>query len=337
MATRYQSQIQVATGYALDGVLIYVCNQPAVTNVIPPLPLATLFTDASGSVQASNPAISDGNGNFYFYVDPGIYTLVIYDTLQRIPTLIIPDVLITAAGAGSGTVTSVAMTVPAELTIAGSPITSSGTLAVDKANQSALTVWAGPLTGPAAKPTFKLLTDLLTQAGIGDGTVTSVDIALSLSALLSGIVSGSPITTSGTITLTINFANQSANTFLAGPASGSTGPVTARRIVPADFPLDVSVAFAGGSPVFDASLSNSFSLTLTGDANFGTIVNGTAGQVIWIAITQDGTGGHAFVWPANTRGGSPPDTGANNVTIQGFRFSAGSIWRAVGPGNTTFA
>lgn len=46
------------------------------------------------------------------------------------------------SGAGSGTVTSVAMTVPSFLSVSGSPITSSGTLAVSLASQSAFTVLA---------------------------------------------------------------------------------------------------------------------------------------------------------------------------------------------------
>lgn len=60
-------------------------------------------------------------------------------------------------GSGSGTVTSVAMTVPAEFSIAGSPITTSGTLAVSKANQNANLVWAGPTSGAAAAPSFRAL------------------------------------------------------------------------------------------------------------------------------------------------------------------------------------
>lgn len=59
------------------------------------------------------------------------------------------------AGGGSGTVTSVAMTVPAEFSLAGSPITASGTFAVTKANQSANLIYAGPASGSAAAPTFR--------------------------------------------------------------------------------------------------------------------------------------------------------------------------------------
>lgn len=57
-----------------------------------------------------------------------------------------------------GAVSSVAMTVPTDiLAVAGSPITSSGTLAVTKANQSANVVFAGPTSGGAAAPTMRAL------------------------------------------------------------------------------------------------------------------------------------------------------------------------------------
>ena len=56
-----------------------------------------------------------------------------------------------------GTVTSVAVTVPGEFTVAGSPITSQGTISITKAPEAANTVWAGPTTGAAAQPTFRAL------------------------------------------------------------------------------------------------------------------------------------------------------------------------------------
>jgi uncharacterized protein DUF2793 len=69
------------------------------------------------------------------------------------------------SGAAGGTVTSVALTVPAELSVSGSPITASGTLAVTKANQSANQVFAGPTSGGAAAPAFRALVaaDIPTQ------------------------------------------------------------------------------------------------------------------------------------------------------------------------------
>ncbi len=70
-----------------------------------------------------------------------------------------------SGGAGDGTVTSVALTAPAEFAVAGSPITSSGTLAVTKATQTANTLWAGPTTGSAAQPAFRALVSADLPAG----------------------------------------------------------------------------------------------------------------------------------------------------------------------------
>lgn len=58
--------------------------------------------------------------------------------------------------AGSGTVTSVALTAPAELSVGGSPITGAGTLALSWANATAHTVFAGPASGSPATPTFRV-------------------------------------------------------------------------------------------------------------------------------------------------------------------------------------
>jgi hypothetical protein len=60
-------------------------------------------------------------------------------------------------GGGDGTVTSVGLSLPALFTVAGSPITTSGTLTATLAAQSANLVWAGPATGAAAAPAFRSL------------------------------------------------------------------------------------------------------------------------------------------------------------------------------------
>lgn len=67
-----------------------------------------------------------------------------------------------AAAASGGTVTSVAVTVPAELSVAGSPITSTGTFAITWATETANKIFAGPVSGGAAVPTFRdsVLNDL---------------------------------------------------------------------------------------------------------------------------------------------------------------------------------
>jgi hypothetical protein len=62
-----------------------------------------------------------------------------------------------SGGGGSGTVTSVGLSAPPIFVVSGSPVTTSGTLAITLATESANTIWAGPVSGSAATPTFRAL------------------------------------------------------------------------------------------------------------------------------------------------------------------------------------
>jgi hypothetical protein len=106
--------------------------------------------------------------------------------------------LITVAPA-SGTVTSVALSLPAIFTVSGSPVTTSGTLTATLASQTANTIFAGPTTGVAAAPTFRALvaadipnldaakittgTFGVAQGGTGAATLTGVLIGNGTSAV----------------------------------------------------------------------------------------------------------------------------------------------------------
>lgn len=64
----------------------------------------------------------------------------------------------TGGGSGGGTVTSVGISVPSDLfSISGSPVTTSGMIAIDLQNQTANKVFAGPTSGADAAPTFRTL------------------------------------------------------------------------------------------------------------------------------------------------------------------------------------
>jgi hypothetical protein len=80
------------------------------------------------------------------------------------------------------------------------------------------------------------------SGGGGSGTVTSVGLSLPADFT----VSGSPVTTSGT--LTGAWANENANVVHAGPASGSAAAPTWRALVAADLPLATSSAFGAVKP-----------------------------------------------------------------------------------------
>jgi len=64
--------------------------------------------------------------------------------------------VLSATGSG-GTVTSVGLSMPSDFTVAGSPVTSSGTLTVTRNTQNANCVFAGPSSGAAAIPTYRSL------------------------------------------------------------------------------------------------------------------------------------------------------------------------------------
>ena len=102
-----------------------------------------------------------------------------------------------AACGGSGTVTSVAATVPSILSVTGSPITTSGTLALSLATQTANQVFAGPTSGGAATPTFRALAsaDIPANAANTSGnaaTATALATTYASSAILFGAASGTP-------------------------------------------------------------------------------------------------------------------------------------------------
>lgn len=327
-AYRFDGSINNAgLGQACEGVEVYVLTQPADTSAL--TPLATIYTDSTGAVQLANPVTSNGNGNFFFYAAAGTYTLVYVDPYGRIPTEIFPDQAVTTQG--GGTVTSVAQTVPVEFAIAGSPITVSGTLAITKATQNANKVWAGPSSGGDAQPTFRALVSADLPAGAG--SVSSVALTVTVPAYMSKTVTGSPITSTGTFAITLGFQNQNPNTFFAGPATGTPAAPDFRTLAAADIFGVTAVAFST-TPTFDASsfLAPTFTITLTADVVSSTFSNPTAGQRITLMITQDGTGGWAFVFPTNVLGYSDIGTGAGSVSVQDFVYD-GTNWRATSPGS----
>lgn len=218
---------------------------------------------------------------------------------------------ITIANTG---VTSVALTMPSIFSVSGSPITTTGTLAVSLANASANTVLAGPGSGVPAAPAFRslVLADLphltngqiyvgstgnavaaatltagtgvsitngagsITISSTATGTVTSVGLSLPASVFT---VSGSPVTTSGTLTASYN--TQGANTVFAGPTSGAATP-TFRKLSFADLPQLTSGQIyigATGSSVVPATITGGTNVTVTTGSGSITIAASNAPSI----------------------------------------------------------
>ena len=118
---------------------------------------------------------------------------------------------VTIAGDGTisvtsaGTVTSVAMTIPSILTVTGTPITGAGTLALGLATQAPAIVFAGPLSGANAVPTFRALatTDIpaLPYAPTASPTFTGTVGAVAITA--TGLVTAAGVTLSAATNLTM--------------------------------------------------------------------------------------------------------------------------------------
>lgn len=336
MATvfRRDGTVNTSQGVGISGANVYICTQPAVTGIIPPSPLASIFADPLGTVPLANPIPTDGLGNYFFYAAIGVYTIVVDDPFARIATEIFPDQQVVSPGGGS--VTSVGMTGDGTVlnaVVPGSPIVGSGVLAPTLKVQNAHAVLVGPASGPAAAPTFRTLGASDLPGGLG--SVTSIDVAIGGSSLLALSSSGGPITSAGVITLAINFATQPANKVLAGPSSGGLGAVTARSLAAADICGSTPVVFSA-TPAFDASTFAlpTFTITLTGNVTSSSVSNAVAGQTITFVITQDGTGGRTFAWPANFKGASIIGSAASSVTVQSFVYD-GTSWRGVSPGLVT--
>ena len=130
---------------------------------------------------------------------------------------------------GTGSVTSVGLALPSIMSVSGSPVTTTGTLTGTLTTQAANSLFAGPISGVGATPTFRALTTA-DIAGLGVGTVTSV--GMTVPSILS--VTPSTITTSGSFALSLT--TESANQIFAGPSSGAAATPTFRSLTSADIP-----------------------------------------------------------------------------------------------------
>ena len=235
--------------------------------------------------------------------------------------------------AGTGTVTSVAATVPAFLSVAGSPITTTGTLAISLSG-TALPVANGGtslttltannviLGNGASAPTFVAPStsgNVLTSNGTTwsstapatSGTVTSV--AMTVPSVLS--ISGSPITSSGTLALTYSgtaLPVANGGTGLTAGTSGGVLAYTAAGTLASSAALAASALVIGGG----AGAAPSTTTTGTGVVTALGVNTGTAGAFV-VNGGALGSPSTAGTMPAFTLGGTVSGGGnqINNVVI----------------------
>lgn len=197
------------------------------------LDLASIASDSIGTPKA-NPFTASDEGYWFFYADPGNYDIR-FSGLGIEEPFTFGDVHIGSDEVGDDFVQATYIT---------------QTPNVDLENEQALSTLAtGLMVSTTATGVVSTIEhgdegDVLTivdgepsweePTGGGSGTVTSVAVAVPENEFS---VSGSPITTSGTITITKD--NQTANTVWAGPTTGVPAQPTFRALVAADLPASI--------------------------------------------------------------------------------------------------
>jgi len=132
---------------------------------------AGAFVSLTGNQTTAASLAISGNKDFTGAVSFGANTTGVTAGSSDNSTKLATTAFVKNQGYGTGSVTSVALSVPAIFSASGSPITSSGTIAISLENQAGNTVFAAP-NGSAGSPSFRSLvsTDIpvLTASKISD-------------------------------------------------------------------------------------------------------------------------------------------------------------------------
>jgi hypothetical protein len=338
---------------SIAGFLVTVTNTNG--TLINPTPGLYVSGGTVATSALPNPFLTDNLGNFFFYATAGIYTVQLYGS--ALPSQLVLADQNVVAGGGAGSVTSVGLSMPAEFSVAGTPVSVAGTLAVTKATQTANTVYAGPTSGGAAQPTFRAL--VAADISAISGTVTSVAFtATTPTDILTAAITGSPITTAGTLALTLAKVNQPANQVFAGATGGGSSAPAFRALVAADLPgvilsttttvlssanilallgtpvtlvpapgvgfaiipINIIIKFFAGSVAYtDAGGAVSFAA--------GTASGPLLSNAIFLVTTSPNKRIQSFVWPGATdTAGNPPtdDNAALVISKATNNFAAGN-------------
>ncbi len=207
------------------------------------------------------------------------------------------------APTGSGTVTSVGLTLPSIFSVAGSPVTTTGTLAATLASQPAATVFAAP-TASAGAPTFralaatdipaldasKITTGTLPIAQGGTGATTPGAALANLGAMNNTLPAGEILVGNASniatgVAVSGDATMSSAGTLTVGNNAINSAKIADGSIVDADVNAAAAIAGTKVAPNFGAQ-----NVATTGSGTFSQLIisdeiilgadPGTAGQVL---------------------------------------------------------
>ena len=279
-------------GNALTNASVTVYS--VVGGVVQATPLATIYTPVScitaTPIMQANPMTTDALGRYAFGAPDGFYAIDISGS--NFATYRVYKNLVTTYLPGAGGVASVALALPAQFSIGGSPVTGTGTLTGSWVAQNNNLIFAGPATGGPLAPTFRsLAASDLPASGVAATTYgafapsTGVGNFPALVVDLTGRV-----TSASNISFTI-------------PVFAAQGTWNKAQNV-------ASVALSFGNPlVTDATLGNAFHATATANFVFQNPTGLVSGGTYLWKITQDGVGsrlissyGTMFKFPGGVAG-----------------------------------
>lgn len=187
------------------------------------------------------------------------------------------------------------------------------------------TAVSAPAQGGKALSAFDATTGLFSYVSVGSGTVTSVALATGAGASdVLYTITGSPVTTSGTITETLR--TQSANLVFSGPTTGAAASPTFRSLVTADMPAGTgtvtSVTFTGDGTVLSSTPSSAVTTTGTLTA---ALANAAGGTVLGRNATTSGAPSYTIAPVLGIPGTSTGTIALASVTASGkFTLTAPS-------------